>query len=236
MANLQDTKHNTFGSIAAIQTLVGEYPRLTKEDSLTKSIDMGTSLGYIIAILRIFGITETDIVNWLSKLLCGETIYNKDKGSGIEIATDGLLTGIEYAIKGVLLANIKDMFGGCPVSPIIPDRLMDDKSGDSQEGLSIKIPLIDSFGTLQANPCSDSGSIYYFDVNPNIYQESYKPNELYKSSDFNAFLWYIINKSGPEGVIWDNRVNVEKDLTSTYDEETKSYPLRDLFQDEKTLV
>ena len=43
----------------------------------------------------------------------------------MENAGDGLLTGIEYAIKVVLMANIKNLFGGCPINPIIPDWLID---------------------------------------------------------------------------------------------------------------
>ena len=48
----------------------------------------------------------------------------------------------------------------------------------------------------------DDGSKFYFDV------EGKKPNTLYTSKDFNAFLWYIINKSDKSQDrerVWDTR-------------------------------
>ena len=223
MSKVKDTQHNTFGAIAAIQTIVENYPSLKNSDSIMESIDLGTSLGYLLGLLRIIGVTETDLVNWLSRLLCGENIWKEEDSEtkyskAMENAGDGLLTGIEYAIKVVLMANIKNLFGGCPINPIIPDWLIDKPGPDNQVGLNIPISLIDTFGTLKANPCDRAGSIYYFDTKPNIFGYDYIPGNVNESTDFNAFLWYVINKSSPSGCLWDNRNNVKKELIADVDE------------------
>ena len=68
MSKVKDTQHNTFGAIAAIQTIVENYPSLKNSDSIMESIDLSTSLGYLLGLLRVIGVTETDLVNWLSRL------------------------------------------------------------------------------------------------------------------------------------------------------------------------
>jgi len=245
MSKVKDIQSKTFGSIAAIQTLVENYPSLKNTDSIMESIDIGTSLGYMLSLLRVIGLTQTDIYNWLSKILCGEAIWTDDMKETLtassEKATGGILNAIEYAIKGILFANIKDLFGGCPVEPMIPDWLIEESSvnidGESGKGLKVNIAMIDTFGTLQNCPCDDFGSIFYFDTKPNIYNLDYNVNTVYKSSDFNAFLWYIINKSGADGKLWDNRVNVQSDLLAsvvnigTDDNPIYTWPLSEAFFD-----
>ena len=254
MSRLRDRQSKTFGSIAAIQTLVDNYPSLKNTDSIMDSVSVGTSLGYILSLLRILGVTNTDIYGWISKLLCGENLYSDDTKSKAlavtEKASNGLLDVIENAIKVVLFANIKDLFGGCPIDIMIPDWLIEEQGEGTQEhgidsnvGLNVNIALIDTFGTLKACPCDKAGSIFYFDTVPTIYGDTYNVNDVYKSSDFNAFLWYIINKSGANGKLWDNRVNVQKDLLSDIKEEDDdngntvySWPLRNEFFDEEKVT
>ena len=244
MSKVRDTQSKTFGSIAAIQTLVDNYPSLKNTDSIMQSLDVGTSLGYILSLLRVLGVTQVDLYDLIAKLLCGTTFFSGEGKSPAaekaEKATNGILDAIEYAVKVALFANIKDLFGGCPIDVMIPDWMIEEQGtsidADGNTGIKINLGLIDTFGVLNACPCDSKGSIFYFDTKPTIYGDEYNVNDVYKSSDFNAFLWYVVNKSGGGGAIWDNRVNVQSDLLSSVIEEEGEdgivrykWPLREKF-------
>ena len=204
MANLTEQKSNTLGNIAAIQTLLERYPILITTDSLKSISGNTTSFNFMFDILQIIGVDNDKLVEWAANLISGN-------GEG------GVLDSIETAIKTLLKANIKNMLS-CTINPIIPDDLLDyhkvkNKYGDNlpndiyTEGSGIEIDLnsIDFSGALKIAPTSSIGKYYYFD-------NDYLPNDLYKSRDFNAFIWYVINKglmteSGNEKykMIWDNR-------------------------------
>lgn len=245
MPKVRDTQSRTFGSIAAIQTLVDNYPSLKNTDSIMESLDVGTSLGYMLSLLRIIGVTQFDLYDLVAKLLCGQSFFSGEGKSPAqeksEKAANGILDAIEYAVKIALFANIKDLFGGCPINVMIPDWMIEESGTgmdpDGNDGIKINIGLIDTFGVLNACPCDSKGSIFYFDTKPTIYGDEYKVNDVYKSSDFNAVLWYVINKSGASGVMWDNRVNVQSDLLSSVQEIEKDgkttyvWPLRNEFFD-----
>jgi hypothetical protein len=99
---------------------------------------------------------------------------------------------------------------------------------ESGEGISLNVSEIDFTGVLNRNPFYDSK--FYFDV------EDKNVSTLYKSKDFNAYLWYIINKSDKsqtEELIWDDRYKAQKKgLTKTKDiirctYIDESYPVND---------
>ena len=94
----------------------------------------------------------------------------------------------------------------CTTNPIISNNLLDSyKKLDieySGEGIMLDVSEIDFTGVLNRNPFSEKGSKFYFDT------ENYNASSIYKSKDFNAFLWYIINKSDKsqkDELVWDNR-------------------------------
>lgn len=133
----------------------------------------------------------------------------------------GVLDAFEEVAKALLLMNIQNMFT-CSLNPFIPDKVMKDPTGnikDFMDGEGIRIPLqaIDMYNVLSQSPISNNvktgtgkkrtrdtlGSMLYFD-------NDYTPNEMWKSTDLNAFLWYTINrgtnsKDGERKQIWDNR-------------------------------
>lgn len=195
MGFLSEIKQNTAGTIAALQTVLERYPVLiTADENLGK-----TSISFMLNLLKMFGVTEEDIIEWLSKLLA-------DKKDG----TDGLLTVIEAAIKTILIASFKETYT-CYVDPIIPDDILYDvyESKVRGNGIDIKIEDIDNFGLLRYCPTDDTiGNYFYFDNNRS---SGYTPSTMYLSTDFNAYLWYVINKGTQinEGIhkcVWDNRV------------------------------
>lgn len=207
MSTIADLKTRTLGSIAAIQTLLERYPVLTTNANLDGE---NTSFGFMLNVLKIIGVTKEDVIEWVSNILCGK-------------GTDGFLVGLEEAVKGILLANVKKLFT-CDINPIIPNDLMYPNESDENkvtgEGLSLSLDTVDMFGYLNNCPTNEKGSVFYFDAKNPIYNEyldegsqlpSYTIDELWKSCDFNAYLWYVVNKGnsiGAQGqkLMWDNRV------------------------------
>jgi hypothetical protein len=222
MSKSSDTQNKTYGSIAALQTIVNSYPKLNLVSDILGALQTQSPMQFILNILRILGVTETEIVNWISRLLCGENIReekepkekNEEARKKMKNASDGILTAIEYAIKVALFANIKDLFLGCQVEPFIPEWLLDESDYNSQVGLSVPITKIDMFDVLHRCPINENDSVFYFDCKPNIFGFTYTPSQTRCSTDFNAFLWHVINKSDSNGDIWDNRVVVRKNLLS----------------------
>lgn len=217
MSQTSDTQNKTYGSIAAMQTIVNSYPKLNIVSSILDALHTTSPLVFILNILRILGITQTELVEWLTKLLCGDedeegTISNIEAtGKG----TNGLLNVIEYALKGILFANIKDLFLGCEINPLISSTLLDGQTNTTSIGINVPIGSIDMFGVLSKCPVNDKDSIYYFDAKPSIFGYNYTPEDLKYSTDFNAFLWHVINRSPSNGDVWDNRNFVKKYLLNT---------------------
>lgn len=227
MSKLKDSKSNVLGSIAAMQTLLERYPVLTTTDSMLTNFSVNTSVGFLLDVLTIFGVSQNDLIKWISKLLTGS-------GDG----QDGLLVVIEQAVKAILMANIKDMWT-CYVDPIIPDSLLRYSNPiegrkdpyeivpqNAKEFKKIEIDLnqVDLFGMLNTCPSDKNGSLFYFDAyesicHPNDEARPYlTPNNLWKSCDFNAYLWYIINKgtlsnqTDLQYSCWDNRNKYVKEF------------------------
>ena len=221
MSKSSDAQNKTFGSIAALQTIVNSYPKLNLVNAIMGAFVTMSPIEFILYILRILGITREEIINWLAKLLTGVKLFNKEEDEEEKEerekntkVSDGILDAIEYAIKGVLFLNIKDLFCGCQIEPFIPEWLFEENDNNSSMGISIPIDVIDMFGLLYNCPVNEQQSIYYFDVRPNVFGFNYTPNDVKNSMDFNAFLWHVINKSDASGDVWDNRNLVQKELLS----------------------
>lgn len=204
MSKLKDKQSNVMGQLSAIETLLERYPVLSTSDPLLTDVSINTSVGFMLSLLSLFGITQTDLINWLCKLLAGDD--KKDSG---------ILNSIEQAVKAILMLNIKSLYT-CHVDPILPDDLMKSPSSATVDttpyAIEINLDEIDMFGLLNNCPVNEEGSIFYFDA----FESGYNANDVWKSTDFNAFLWYVINKgnTGSETSInqntWDNRLKASK--------------------------
>lgn len=215
MSKITDSQNRTYGSIAAIQTIANTYPKLNKAAKYMEAFNTKSPIQFLLNILNILGITETDLVAWLTNLLCDE--YTKNG----EPTKNGLLIPIEYAIKTILFLNIKDLFLGCTIDPFIPEYLIEETDMDSSIGIKVPVSAIDMFGVLTKCPVNDNESIYYFDNKPNIFNKNYLPSSTKYSTDFNAFLWHVIHKSDSSGDVWDNR-NFKKNIL-LYDTENSTH-------------
>lgn len=206
MAKGTEKQSKTMSTLSGIITLLERYPVLTTTDPLLTNFSINMSVGFLLSILNLLGVSQSDIINWLCKILGGD--LNKE---------NGVLTKIEYAIKGILLLNVRDVLT-CAINPNVPDNLLKyaHQNGRAEtwnpKGITINLKTIDLFGLLANCPSNEDGSVFYFDA----YESGYKPNELYKSKDFNVFLWYVINKgdiTNPTNTLkntWDNRIKASR--------------------------
>lgn len=221
--NLKSQKENIAGFIAAMRTLLDNYPELQRNETLLNLLNSNSPIGFLLNLCEIIGLSKEDLLNWVSKILCGaEAIVNDAGGKVIEgiqgkgerVVDQGILDIIEYSVKTILLTNVKNLFT-CSINPLIPYEVL--KYPDNRvvrngggKGIKISIPTIDMFNVLQHAPNNDYGKTLYFDNNM-------PSNDYWKSTDFNCFMWYVINKGttiNNEGLkhVWDNRVWQRKKL------------------------
>ena len=138
------------------------------------------------------------------------------------------LPELEVALKTLLMTNLKGLIT-CSLNPIIPNDLL-------LNGIVFDLKEIDIFNMLSYCPLDENaGNCYYFGVN-----SVEVPDDLRRSQDFNAFLWYMVNRSNcreiwnqckPINTSWGQHIS---DLTFGSLNESKltntqhSIPLKDL--------
>lgn len=202
----QTKKQKTLGTITALNTILERYPKLISWDEFNGVETTFTAISFLLDILRMFGITEEKILEWLTSLIMGVNEGGAEKG---------ILFAINEAIKALLIAYLNGMYD-CPTDPVLPDDFLKSPYWDTTDvqnhpyvsGIEIPIEEIDAFGLLQNAPTSSGGSVFYFDVDKDYFNSS----TVYASQDMNAFLWYVINRGslysiqGDPKCVWDNRV------------------------------
>lgn len=205
-------KGNVLGTLSSFQTILENYPKLFVSDYIGGKDTTLNAISFLLDILKMIGISTDDMYKWLSDLLLdeSETVVGKVTSWVDDTkAGKGLLIAIETAIKTVIYQYLTSLYT-CPVDPAIPDYFLRSPYPESdlnvdmtkQVGISIPIEHIDMFGLLQNCPWTKEGGVFYFDVDK---------NHVNKSTDFNAWLWYVINRGATHGnaaheCVWDNRV------------------------------
>ena len=232
MGKVSDAKKKVSGYLSAIRTMLNNYPQPQIPDEMDKLLGANTPFAFLMDLLRICGVSTNELMAWVSKILCGQNVIKSQvenirskEGDGKSWDTRkgdgyGVMDAFEEVAKALLLMNIQNMFT-CSLNPFIPDKVMKDPTGkieDFMNGEGIKIPLqaIDMYNILaqspyveknkvnkKGKPVKSLGCMLYFD-------NDHKPNEMWKSTDLNAFLWYTINRGtnsndGERKQIWDNR-------------------------------
>lgn len=195
MSKITDAANNMFAAIGAVQTLVENFPM-----NLLSFVDVkfNSSFELISILFKILGISREDVIEMVTHALCGKM---KDDADG-----NGFISQVEEIVKLILETNIASTLN-CTTNPVIPNNLLDNYSLNSGtpmtgEGIVLDVSEVDLTGVLNRSPFMPNGDKFYFDV------EGYNVNSIYKSKDFNAYLWYIINrsdKSQTTELIWDNR-------------------------------
>jgi hypothetical protein len=197
---------NLFGSIAAAQTMVEQFPF---------SFGMNEN-----------GFTCTfDLLATIFNLISDESLSSKMVTLISEKLSDENCTWLQHIEDGVKLAletNITSLLT-CDMSPIIPDRLIGSgeflKGTDRElnfqgEGITIPLSAIDFTGVLGNCPADEnnpSSVANYFTCYESGTENPLTVENMWKHDDFNAFLWYVKNKGvygnlvERQKLIWDNR-------------------------------
>lgn len=222
---LNSEKEKIFGFIAAMRTLLDSYPELQRNNQLLSLLNTKSPLAFLLGLAELIGLSKDDLLKWVSKILCGTEVIISNaseaatnvinsvakKNEKVENIDNGILDVIEYAVKAILLTNVKNLFT-CSINPLIPYDVLKYPDGrplkNGAKGIKLSIPTIDMFNTLQHAPNSDYGKTLYFD-------NKMSSNLFWQSTDFNCFMWYVINKGTTldnEGLkhVWDNRVKYRK--------------------------
>ena len=217
-----------FGFIAAMRTMLENYPELKMNQNLLNLLNSKSPLAFLLNLAELCGLSKKDLLNWVSRILCGTETFiaelNDEMSDKINNSLDknnkvanGILDVIEESVKVILLANVKNLFT-CSLNPLIPNDVLKypykkglPDIGDTK-GIVLSIPTIDLFNVLSHSPNSRYGKTLYFD-------NKMASNDFWKSADFNVFLWYIINKSSninDEHLknVWDNRIKFKKTINN----------------------
>ena len=126
----------------------------------------------------------------------------------LEIITRFIVTSlpvVETSVKAVILSNIKNMLA-CSLNPFITEDIL-------REGIVFDLRLLDLLNKLNYSPFDKIGQYYYFGCD-----EFNSTSDLIKAGDFDAFLWYVKNKSNRRQVWYG--VNLVDTYTDSIDAPT----------------
>ena len=72
-----------FGYIAALRTMLDNYPDFTLDKRIVKLLESTSPLDFIINLMEICGLSKKDLLNWVSKILCGAEalVYEKKENT-----------------------------------------------------------------------------------------------------------------------------------------------------------
>ena len=193
MANIYDKTKDMIGNIGALQTLAEKFPmKLISFDN----INFSSSFDVLGILFKILKIDREELIEVVTDALDGD-----GEGGG----NTGFIANAEEIIKIALETNIINILN-CTTNPIISNEYMDEYTTTNTikkngTGIIINLDEIDFTGTLKRNPCEEVNSKFFFDVS------GYTVNDVYKSQDFNAYLWWVVNKGTAEhsGSTWDDR-------------------------------
>lgn len=192
---------NMLDSIGAVQTLVENFPMSLLSFN---NNEIGSSFDVLTLLFKAFGVNREELIELVTNTLSGGLKHDEDG--------KGFIAQAEEIVKIALETNLINIMN-CSTNPIIDNNLLDKYTvlGTEYggEGILLDVSEIDFTGVLRNSPFSEEGSKFYFDLEDEK-GDRYNVNNLYKSKDFNAFLWYIINRSDSSvnninDKMWDNR-------------------------------
>ena len=104
----------------------------------------------------------------------------------IDIISEFIVLGIpplEIATKTLIMGSLKNLLT-CSLNPMIPNELL-------KYGMVFDLKEIDIFNILYTSPLdTKQGRNYYFGC-----EDATIPDDLRYAADFNALLWYMVNRS-----------------------------------------
>ena len=175
MANLQKTKSEALATIDAALAILNKFPEIETANS---TLSFNTSSNPFPFLMDCF------------KSTAGYNILIKILSKFIMLG----LPAVEIAVKGVLLANIKNILS-CAIDPFISDEIL-------RNGIVFNLQQIDITDTLRYSPLDEIGKYYYFDnyEKSTVTDSTGKKkkidvpkqiDDLKVSKDFNCLIWYM---------------------------------------------
>ena len=201
------------GKINAARTLVANFPMSILD--MYAGRKWNSIFDYILEIAAALSVSPKVIVQYLIKELYNviipirDGVFEQVGNADYNGETSAFICKLEDAVKTIIMNILTGIFS-CSAIPKIPkyDLDVNQNSGESNWGLSIPVELIDYFCMLDVYPLSDMGRNFYsIDSNDNIRGA----NQLYKSKDMNAFLWYVTHRGynhtqvERNKMVWDSR-------------------------------
>lgn len=199
---MKDKKTDVLSTLSSFNTLLNDFPSLLTIETNGDAATTNTTVSFLLDISNLFGMSEKKMLDWVSSLLSDDDTNPTRKG---------ILNVIEETIKAALLLHFNSMYN-CETAPLIPDEFLKysytsrQTIGTDGRGIVIRLSSIDMFKQLKQYPFGEYGSLFYFDTDS---ESVGTPNVLYRSTDFNAWLWWIINYAKENNFKyypWDNRV------------------------------
>ena len=177
MATVSEQKRDSLNYVQVAITILENFNKYYNNDSLPSFNDsFMNEFDFLMELCETIGFTKDKLVRWFSQYV-----------------TKNLLP-VELAMKATFIAKLKNVIS-CSEDPRIPMKyrkaISTTVSNDSNDdrGILVNVESIDWLGILSTPPLSESGKFYFHSTEGinNVYG-------LSRCLDFNAFLWFAINK------------------------------------------
>ena len=196
-------------TLSSFNTLLNDFPSLLSIDSNGGDENTSVTVSFLLDLGNLFGLTEKKLLDWISKILTDDENNPKKKG---------LLSVIEESVKAALLLHFNSLYD-CEIAPILPDEFLKysytskpHPEIEDGKGAVVRLQSIDMFNQLRFYPLGETGQMFYFDISKNSVN---RQERLYRSCDFDAWLWWIINftnEVNSKYYPWDNRCYYRTDF------------------------
>ena len=186
MANIKQTKDETLATINGAISVLQKYPELS-EANTELSYNISTNpFEYLMDVFK-----QTSGYDKLIKIIAKFISYE--------------LPVLESSVKAILIAKMKDIIS-CSVNPFFTEEIL-------RDGIVFNAEEIDLIDMFRYSPYDEIGRYFYFDTDSKAEQgkiirdEQGKVislpkikllpdvNDLVKSDDMNALIWFMINKA-----------------------------------------
>ena len=203
----KEMKDNALSVIDSALAILNKYPDLNQTDV---SLSINKLLNPLPFLMDLFKRTAgyNTLINIISKFIA----WN--------------IPLIDAGVKGVLITKLKDIIS-CSVNPFFTEEIL-------RDGIAFDIKEIDISDVLKYSPFDEKiGQYFYFDCNNfeteveewNPITETLEtkkqitlgiPDDLKKSDDLNALIWYVINKSNRRQVWKPKKYRKGSDFRNDY--------------------
>lgn len=186
MPTPQQVSRDVMSSVNSVMAAINLYPEI---DTTNTQYSFSASANPINLFIDFFKSTKG--YDWLVEKISEYIAY--------------AIPALELSVKGILLSNIRIMLS-CSINPLITEYMI-------KNGVVFDLNRLDLLGMFNFSPLDKSvnnlGRYYYFGCDPedgiNII------DDVKKSRDFNAVLWYAKNTPG-ERIVWRRKMDVGKPI------------------------